>query len=106
VTGHQDGTVSYWDTTTWEKTRTLRAHTGPVLSLKFTPDGMTLLTSGTDGMVHVRNPEHERPRAVIPVGPAGPADPYVTFDIDASGQYLFASGPTPLIYVHRLPPND
>jgi hypothetical protein len=40
---------------------------------------------------------------VTPVGLGGPA---VTFDLDASGQFLFASGPTPVIYVHRLSLSD
>ncbi len=103
VTGHPDGAIAFWDTTTWTKKRTLHAQASPVSSLKFTPDGRTLLSTGNDGVIQVRNPEHELPRAMIPVGPAGPA---VVFDLDASGQYLFASGPTNVIYVHRLPLED
>ena len=56
-----------------------------------------------DGVIQVRNSEWERTRAVISVGPAGPP---VTFDLDPSGKYLFASGPTQLIFIHRLPLDD
>ena len=100
ATGHENGTIIIWDAATGAKTRTINASSGPVSSLKFTPDGQTLLSSGTDGVVQVRNPEQDRARMVIPVGPPGVP---VVFDLDASGQYLFTSGPTPLIYVHRLP---
>lgn len=103
ATGHEDGTISFWATASGEKQRTQRAHAGRVHSLKFTSDGKTLISSGTDGVIQVRNPEWERTRAVIRVGPAGPP---VMFDLDASGKYLFASGPTNVIYVHRLPLDD
>ncbi len=101
--GHTDGTIAFWDATTWEKKRSFYAHQHGVQSLRFTPDGRTLLSSGVDGVIQVRNPDRDRPRAVIPVGSAGHP---IRFDLDASGQYLFASGPTPLIHVHRLPLND
>jgi WD40 repeat protein len=101
--GHHDGTITFRGTADWQKLRTLRAHVGPVSSLKFTPDGQSLLSSGVDGFVAVRNPEHERARLIVPVGPKGVP---VTFDLDRSGQYLFASGPTNAIYVHRLSPVD
>jgi hypothetical protein len=40
---------------------------------------------------------------VIPVGSTGLP---VAFDLDATGQYLFASGPAPMIYVRPLPIAD
>lgn len=103
ATGHSDGTITFWDTSTWKKERTLHAHTGPVVSLKFTPDGKTLLSSGTDGVVQVRNPDHDRAREMILVGPAGST---VRFDLDSSGKYLFVTGPTQAIQVHKLPTGD
>jgi WD40 repeat protein len=102
--GHPSGTITFWNAATGGMERSLRAHRGPVFQLRFTPDGETLLSCGTDGVIQVRRPDHDRPRAVIPIGPENLAGPPVTFDLDASGQYLFASGPTPLVYVHRLPP--
>jgi WD40 repeat protein len=100
--GHHDGTITFRETSAWKKLRTIRAHVGPVSTLRFTPDGKTLLSSSTDGVIQLRDPEHERAREIIPVGPSGPA---VTFVLDASGQFLFATGPTPVIYVHRLSAN-
>lgn len=103
ATGHADGTISLWNTATWQKDRSVSFHKGEVTSLKYTPDSRWLVSGGTDGMIQVRNPNWQRPLAVIPVGPPGPV---VVFDLDASGQYLFTSGPTNVIYVHRLPPSD
>ncbi len=101
--GHANGAISLWDTVAWQKLLAVQAHSGPVLSLSFMPHGKTLLSSGTDGVIQVRNTEWERSLTTIPVGPAGPA---VVFDVDPSGQYLFASGPTNAIYVHRLSLDD
>ena len=101
VTGHADGIFRFWETSTWTNTRELKAHTGWIHQLRYTPDGKTLLSCGPDAIIHVRNADQAAPRAVIPVGPVSISG--VMFDLDASGQFLFAAGPSPLIYVHRLP---
>jgi WD40 repeat protein len=101
--GHADGAISLWDTVAWQKLLAVQAHAGPVLSLSFMPHGKSLVSSGTDGVIQVKNTERERSLTTIPVGMAGPA---VAFDLDPSGQFLFASGPTNAIYVHRLSTDD
>ncbi len=104
VTGHADGMFRFWKTSTWTNTREFKAHSGWIHQLRYTPDGKTLLSCGPDAIIHVRNANQIAPRAVIPVGPV--SINRVMFDLDASGQFLFATGPTPLIYVHRLPLED
>ncbi len=99
ATGHKDGTISIWDLAAGKKKRTLPGHGALVQSLKFTPDGKTLVSSGHDGMIRLWNPEFERAREVIPLGPPMQR---LTMDLDASGHYVFAAGQGPLIYVLRL----
>jgi uncharacterized protein YjbI with pentapeptide repeats len=47
ASGHDDGTVRLWDACTGLPLRTLKGHTGPVVSVAFSPDG-TQLASGSD----------------------------------------------------------
>jgi WD40 repeat protein/serine/threonine protein kinase len=98
--GHADGTISLWDLADGKKKRTLNGHLARVQSLKVTPDGNTLISSGGDGVIRLWNPEVERTREVIPLGPANTP---LLFDLDASGKYLVAGGGSPLIFVLRLP---
>ncbi len=103
--GDEKGIISYTDTETGESLRDFKAHSGTVTSLKYTPDGQTLVSAGTDGMIQIRNPDWNRPRAEIQVALSAKHAPII-FDIDPSGRYLFVSGPTQLIYVHKLPLDD
>jgi WD40 repeat protein len=68
--------------------------------LKFTPDSRTLVSSCHDGTIRLWNPEADRAREMIPLGPANRP---LTFDLDASGRYLVAAGSSPVIFVLRLP---
>ncbi len=85
-----------------QKQRTLRGHSARVTSLKFTPDGKTLVSSHHDGTLRIWSGGDERSQ-VIHLGPENRA---LTFDIDPSGQYLVAAGHSPLIFVLRLPKVD
>ena len=101
VTSHKDGSISVWDLAEGKKKRTLSGHLAQVQSLKFTPDGKTLVPSGHDGLIRLWNPEVERAREVISVGPANQR---LVMDLDPSGRYVIAAGHGPLIYVLRLRP--
>jgi WD40 repeat protein len=101
--GHRDGLVSVWDLTTGKKKRTLRGHTAQLVSLKFTPDGKTLVSSAHDGTIRLWNPEWERAREVIALGPEKRP---LKIDLDPSGKYLIAGGYSPVIFVLRLPEKD
>ena len=85
---------------TGQKKRALAGHSAPIRSLKFTPDGKTLVSSGDDGIIRLWNPENVRAREVIPLGPANRS---LIFDLDPSGRYVFAAGHTAVIFVLRLP---
>jgi WD40 repeat protein len=101
--GHGDGTISIWDLATGKKKRTLRGHTAQLVSLKFSPDGKTLVSSAHDGTIRLWNPEWERARGVIPLGPEKRA---LKIDPDPSGKYLIAGGYSPVIFVLRLLEKD
>jgi len=45
--------IELWDLTTGEKLSTLNGHTQPVETLVFSPDGKTLVSTGTDGTILV-----------------------------------------------------
>lgn len=107
VIGQQDGTIVFWDRATQTEIRRFSAHTTPVRKLRFTPDGQILLSSAFEGVIQLRHPEHPRPFQMIRIGPEVPEPDWaaiapVVFDLDPSGQYLFASGATPLVEIHRL----
>lgn len=99
ATGHKDGTISVWDVAEGKKKRTFHGHGAQVQSLQFTPDGKTLVSSGHDGVIRLWNPDFERAREVIPLGPANQR---LAMDLDRSGKYLLAAGNGPLIYVLRI----
>jgi WD40 repeat protein len=99
--GHTDGTIGLWSLAEGKKKRTLRGHSALVLSLRFTPDGKTLVSSSHDGTIRLWNPDWERARQIIALGPANQR---LVMDLDPSGQYLLAAGDSPLIYVLRLTP--
>ena len=101
--GHGDGTISIWDLGTGKKKRSLRGHMAQLVSLKFTPDGKTLVSSAHDGTIRVWNPEWERGREVIALGPEKRP---LKIDLDPSGKYLIAGGYSPVIFVLRLPGKD
>lgn len=102
-TGHDDGTIRSWDTSTWQKMQTIRAHSRKISTLRFTPDGRTLLSSGSDGEIQIRNSETQELCNQLTIGPIGVP---ITFAVDASGQFLFASGPVSAVFVHRLQPTE
>ncbi|MCA9174215.1 MAG: WD40 repeat domain-containing protein, partial [Planctomycetales bacterium] len=104
VTGHHDGAIRFWDLSTQRMVREFQTHER-VLGLRFTPDGSLLLSTAYDsGMLQIRAAEQEKPLAVIPVIPEKvlSGSRPVVFDVDRSGQFIFASGPTTSIYVHRI----
>jgi WD40 repeat protein len=47
------GSVRVWDVATGQEALNLRGHTGPVVSVAFSPDGARLASAGTDGSVRV-----------------------------------------------------
>ena len=73
ATGHDDGSIILWDSATGQKKRALAGHSAPIRSLKFTPDGKTLVSSGNEGIIRLWNPEIVRALEVIPSDrPIGP----------------------------------
>lgn len=108
VTGHDDGAIRYWKRTSDEPKVVRAYHTHErIYALRFTPDGQLLLSTAYDsGMLQIRAAEqkHEKPLAVIPVIPEKilRGSQPVVFDVDRSGQFIFASGPTSSIYIHRI----
>ena len=90
ATGHTNGTITLWDLVAGKKKKALTGHTAGVKSLKFTPDGKRLISSGDDGTIRVWNPDWERAKHVIPLGPANQR---LVMDIDPSGKYLIAGRP-------------
>jgi WD40 repeat protein len=108
VTGHDDGVIRCWKRTSDEPKVTREYHTHQrVLGLRFTPDGQLLLsTAYHSGLLQIRavDQKHEKPLAVIPIIPEKvlPGSTPIVFDIDSTGEFIIASGPTSSIYIHRI----
>lgn len=97
--GHHDGSISVFSMQSHELIRSLTGHNGRVQSLKFGPDNRTLVSGGHDGMIRVWSTDRQRALQVIPLGPANQP---LLIDLDPSGEFLFAAGEFPCIYVLKL----
>ena len=62
VSAHHDGTVTIWNALTREQIATIPAHEGYVYVARFSPDGRTLLTAGSDNVAHLWNIDGRRRR--------------------------------------------
>ena len=95
---NSDNTISLWDLSIKDpKPRTLAGHSGRIHVLKFTPDAKTLVSSSSDGTIRLWNPDRER--AFQESIPLGPPRQRLVFELDPSGQYLFVTGDSPVIFV-------
>ena len=97
--GHDDGTIGLWDLAAEKKGRTLSGHGGRVESLRFAADGKTLISAAWDGSIRLWNPDWERARQIIGLGPANQR---LVMNMDALGKYLIVGGHTPVIFVLRM----
>jgi WD40 repeat protein/class 3 adenylate cyclase len=92
--GRLNGDVTLIDVRTGEVRRMDSRHTGPVASALFTPDGNTVITSGTDGKIKVWDARTTRLRATFS-GSGGLA-------MSPDGSKLYSSGPGSGIVVWDL----
>ncbi|MYA71295.1 hypothetical protein F4Y19_14675, partial [Candidatus Poribacteria bacterium] len=51
VNGEASGEIQLWDVRTGNKLTTLTGHTAQVETLKFSPDGKTIVSTGADGTI-------------------------------------------------------
>lgn len=101
ASGHLNGSVSVWDLSEKApKLRTLTGHTAFVTTMRFTPDNKKLITSSEDATLRIWN--IASPRAQQHTITLGSEKQRVIFDLDPSGQYLFATGDSPVVFVLHL----
>ena len=55
ASGSKDGSLCLWDVKTGRRLARWTAHKGSVTALAFHPDGQTLVSGGSDGVVKVWN---------------------------------------------------
>jgi WD40 repeat protein len=103
--GFHDGTILHWDTSENDAPkRSLKGHTALVNTLRFAPDGQSLVSSSHDGTIRVWSPRQERVlKELIELGPSRRP---LTIELNPSGQYLFATGESPLVFILRLKQSD
>jgi WD40 repeat protein len=53
ATGSRDGTINLWNTTSFEKVRTIPAHQGTVCSIAFTSDGKRMASGAEDKLAKI-----------------------------------------------------
>jgi WD40 repeat protein/serine/threonine protein kinase len=63
--GPDDFSVHLWDTTTGRHVSALNGHTGPILTVRFSPDGRWLLSGGYDATVRVWNTASRRCERIL-----------------------------------------
>ena len=65
ASGSYDGTVRIWDAESGRELRMLMGHTSWVAGLAFSPDGRTIISSGSDGTVRFWDAASGRERLKI-----------------------------------------
>ncbi|CAO3565263.1 unnamed protein product [Mortierella alpina] len=63
--GLDNGTISLYDTATWEKTCKLSGHTKQVLSVVFSPSGQQIASGSEDKMVRLWDAQTSEPGAIL-----------------------------------------
>jgi WD40 repeat protein len=58
ASGSDDRTLKVWDAASGQATITLTGHTGPVLSVAFSPDGKRIVSGSSDGTLTVWDASH------------------------------------------------
>lgn len=100
--GDDDRKIVLLDTTTWHTVKTLKGHTQTVFTLKFSPNGTRLASSGRDGSVKIWELEQGQevlslrgrdPRALLDLRFSPDGNSLVT--VGVSGQLLVWSAATP-----------
>ena len=51
--GSFHGSITLWNTDTWEEVKTITGHTSTVKALSYSPDGRILASCGGDGKVRI-----------------------------------------------------
>jgi WD40 repeat protein len=80
--------VLLWDTATFEQEAAMTAHTAPVWSVSFAPDGRTIATASMDETVRLWDPESGEQRLAL----YGHSGWIMTAEFSADSNHLFSAG--------------
>lgn len=86
--GHEDGDVSMWDVSGKNQKWRIPIHSRTVRSIKFGPDGSSMLTSSSDGTLRVAAAETGRVFGVLERQTAGPIGELDRCDLSDDGKTL------------------
>lgn len=102
-----DGKIRVWDRHTWKLTRTIAAHSGKIVSVRFAPVGCVFASASEDKTIKVwdlaggENPLHPEPLHTLQNNAAAYA---VTFSPD--GKYLAGGGENDIVNIWRTSAYD
>ncbi len=90
VSGHESGALSFWDTTTHQRTPVPNAHTGSVHAVAFSRDGR-VASAGVDGVIRLHDPSTG---ARLPTSDqlTRPAGEIWDLSFDRTGRLLVSAG--------------
>src|SRR5579884_4085867 len=86
ATGGDGGVIQLWDTTTWKRTGVLEGHKDGVTSIRFAPDGRSLVSAARDGTVRIWDLEKKETRFRFVESKGG--NYWVRFDVSPDGKLL------------------
>ena len=88
ATGHDDGTVRFWDTRSFASLGEIAAHKMPVSAITFSPTGTMVATAGEDRIVRVWDADSHKPLAKL----ASHTDRIPALAWSADGSLLVSAG--------------
>lgn len=99
----ENDTFTQWDAETGDIIRTFSGHTGRVTSVRFSPDGHYIASSGTDRLVKIWTPDGREVASLSGHGAGEVCDWINSIDISPDSRYILSGGCDDVLNVWIVP---